>query len=258
MTRKHVFPWHISNCGDIDIVGHQKPQSLFRTVLWGVAPMTMAVHHPNDHPEVTSGWGWPEERASWTFTGYEDTALQVRVFARGCETAVLMLNGKRVASSPFQANFTATLPVVYHPGTLKAQCVNDTKVDPSRAAALTTAGAAAALTATPDRARIKHDRDDLSYVTIAVVDTAGEVVPDTAAVSVAVSVTCPGQLLAIGTGDPKDPTSLYGGSRTAWRGRLVAIVQPVAGAAAGAVTLTASAAGLPNVTAVITTTEAAA
>ena len=38
--------WHISFCGDIDIVGKQKAQSFYRTVLWDVSEIEMAVHRP--------------------------------------------------------------------------------------------------------------------------------------------------------------------------------------------------------------------
>ena len=256
MTRKHPFPWHISNCGDVDIVGHQKPQSLYRTVLWGAAPITMAVHTPGTHPEQVSSWGWPEELPSWTFPGHDGRDLQVRVFARGCETAVLFLNGKRVASAPFQANFTAVANVTYAPGKLEARCFNGTTAVAGRAAALVTAGVPSALTATPDRAAIRAAASDLSFVTIAVVDAAGAVVDtDTGvnATTVSVTVRGPGKLLALGNGNPADPASFYCGQRAAWRGRLVAIVKPTA--AAGHITLTASAPGLPNATAVITTAK---
>ena len=255
MTGKHPFPWHISNCGDIDIVGHQKPQSLYRTVLWGHTPMTMVVHLPDSHAESVSAWGWPEERASWTFPGHEGEALQVRVFAKGCETATLMLDKKPVGSAPVQANFTAVFNISYAPGKLEAQCVNGTdQVIAGRTAALVTAGQPNALTVTPDRAEIRSSPNDLSYVEITVVDKAGQVVPDTTGILVQVVVDGPATLLAMGTGDPKDPTSFTAGARTAWRGRLVAIVQPITGATPGAVKVTASAPGLPTASAVIITT----
>ena len=253
MSGKHPFPWHVSNCGDLDIVGHQKAQSVYRTVLWGVEKMAMLVHVPDSHLEQVSAWGWPEERSSWTFPGQEGEVLQVRVFARGCERVELMLNQKRVGSAPVQANFTAVFNVTYAPGTLEATCANGTEAIADRGARLTTAGRPVALTAAPDRATIRGDPDDLSYVTIVVVDADGSAVPDTAGVLVRVALEGPAQLLALGSGDPKDPTSFSAVARTAWRGRLVAIIQPIAGAAVGAVTLRASAPGLANATALITT-----
>ena len=168
----------------------------------------------------------------------------------------LLLNENPIGSAPVQANFTAVFNATYAPGTLQARCANGTEWIPDRSATLATAGAAVALTATPDRATIFGTPSDLSYVTIAVVDAAGLTVPDTAGVSVAVSVDGPARLRALGSGDPKDPTSFHAGARTAWRGRLVAIVQPIAGATVGTVTLSASALGLANATAVIETVAA--
>ena len=51
LNGRHPFPWHISFCGDFDIVGNQKPQSLYRTVLWGVRQMEMLVHRPSKFAE---------------------------------------------------------------------------------------------------------------------------------------------------------------------------------------------------------------
>jgi hypothetical protein len=33
------FPWIVSNCGDIDLIGDSKPQSRFRDVVWGLSPL---------------------------------------------------------------------------------------------------------------------------------------------------------------------------------------------------------------------------
>jgi hypothetical protein len=40
------WEWHVSFCGDIDIVGMQKPQAFYRTVLWDAAQINMLVHSP--------------------------------------------------------------------------------------------------------------------------------------------------------------------------------------------------------------------
>jgi beta-galactosidase len=63
------WSWHISFCGDIDIVGLQKPQSLYRQVLWNVSDLEVAVHAPvpaGQH-EVVAQWGWPDERCGDRF-----------------------------------------------------------------------------------------------------------------------------------------------------------------------------------------------
>ena len=43
---RQKYPWFISYCGDIDAVGHKKPQSYYRDVLWGQSKLEMAVQRP--------------------------------------------------------------------------------------------------------------------------------------------------------------------------------------------------------------------
>lgn len=118
------------------------------------------------------------------------------------------------------------------------------------------AGAAAAIVLSPDRARIRADRGDLSYVTATVVDDAGVLVP-TAAAEISFTVAGAGELAAVGSGDPADIGSFYRPSRRAYRGKAVAIVRPgsVSGGpvAAGTVTVTATAAGLKSASVTIVT-----
>ena len=40
---RQKYPWFISYCGDIDAVGHKKPQSYYRDVLWGRSQLEVAV-----------------------------------------------------------------------------------------------------------------------------------------------------------------------------------------------------------------------
>ena len=37
------FPWYISFCGDLDLVGELKPQGRLRRVIWGVSPLELSV-----------------------------------------------------------------------------------------------------------------------------------------------------------------------------------------------------------------------
>ena len=79
---------------------------------------------------------------------------------------------------------------------------------------------------------------DLAYVTVTVVDANGVRVP--VSVPVIFNVSGVGRLVAVGSGDPSDPTSFTGTHRSTWRGRALAVVQPLAGEDAGTVTLTAT------------------
>ena len=52
------FPYHISFCGDLDVVGGQKPQAFLRRVLWNNSRLEMAVHAPvaKGSAEVVGQW----------------------------------------------------------------------------------------------------------------------------------------------------------------------------------------------------------
>ena len=306
LSGKHPWPWHISFCGDLgtpcssrllcrvspsgvalcfacaDIVGHPKPQSVYRRVLWGVQPMGMLVHGPTAHPELPApwqpeafNWDWPMELESWSWHGAEGSPVGVRVFARGCQSARLTLDGKTLATAQVNSsNLTATFVVPYAPGTLQALCVNGSSVVPAINATLKTAGAAAALQLSADRSSIRQDPNDLAYVTVTVVDSAGVVVP-MAARNLTLHATGAGHIEAVGSGDPSDPGSFTAASsvnppwrstmafRTTWRGRALAILRPTvasavveqAGQQAATITLTATVPGLKGAQTVISLTE---
>lgn len=240
-NRGQPWEWHLSWCGDLDIVGFSKPQSAYRTVLWDASPIEMLVHSPAPGAETVSQWGWPDERASWTWPGHEGEALQVRVFAKCAATGrvALTLNGATVPGSPASigrtTEFTATFAVPYASGTLEARCAGDAG---GAAATLTTAGAPAALLATADRASIAADRSDLSYVVVEVVDAQGVRVPD-ARVALSATLTGPVELAAFATGDPTDVGGFRTGARTSFEGRAVAILRPTGGSGRAALTVVA-------------------
>lgn len=74
------YPYHISYCGDLDIVGELKPQSRLRRVMWGASSLELSVHQPGG--EVIGAWGFRDERQSWTWPGMaEGTVLTVRAYA---------------------------------------------------------------------------------------------------------------------------------------------------------------------------------
>ena len=40
------WPWYLSWCGDIDILGNKKPQSYYRDVVWGESKLEIMVSTP--------------------------------------------------------------------------------------------------------------------------------------------------------------------------------------------------------------------
>ena len=91
------WPYHVSYCGDIDLVGELKPQSRLRRVIWNASKLELSVHRPG--AEVIGNWGFRDERQSWTWPGMPSaTTLTVRAYA-GSGCVKLTLNGQPVAAS---------------------------------------------------------------------------------------------------------------------------------------------------------------
>jgi beta-galactosidase len=236
------WPWYNAWCGDIDVCGFKKPQSYYRDVVWRRSPVEMAVRVPMPAGvwERVSGWGWPSEARSWNWAGREGKTMQVVVYSR-CDRVRLELNGKTLGEKPVSGDskLTVVFDVPYAPGELRAIGLVDG--EPAGEVVFRTTGAPAALRLTADRAKIRADRNDLSYVTVEVVDKEGRVVPD-AQVPVRFSVSGAGELAATGTTAPDDAVSFRAPLRKTYQGRCVAILRPMA--ESGKITLKAEADGL--------------
>jgi beta-galactosidase len=243
------FPWFNAFCGDIDICGFKKPQLLYREVVWGDAKVNFAVHAPipPGRTERVSGWGWPDERQSWTWPGSEGRPLDVTVYS-SCPSVRLELDGKEIAAQPVHDKMIARFKVPYRPGELRAIGLSDGK--PVAGASLRTAGEPKTIRLTPDRSSIRADRNDLSYVTVEIVDDRGMVVPN-AEIPVRFTVGGAGELAATGSPAPNDAASFRLPVRKTWRGRCLAILRPKGDP--GRITLKAEAYGLKAATVVVKT-----
>jgi beta-galactosidase len=230
-TEKNSFfmPWPYVNawCGDIDLAGFKKPQSLYRDVVWRLSPIEMVVHAPipAGASEIVSGWGWPNEAQSWNWPGHENQPLQVSVYTR-CDSVRLELNGKVVGESPVSdaTPLTARFAVPYAPGELRAFGLLYGKIVAHTT--LKTSGTPKKLKLSADRTRIHASRNDLSYVSIEVVDSRGQRVPD-AAIPLRFSVSGAGELAAQTSAAPNDPASFQAPVCKTFQGRCLAILRPV-------------------------------
>lgn len=139
----------------------------------------------------------------------------------------------------------ATFNVPYEAGTLEVkayQADGTTEItDTVGRDVVRTTSAPAKLAATADRKTIKNDGRDLSYVTIDVMDSKGEIV-NSADNQIKVSVTGDGVLVGMDNGVQGDHTSYQSDTWKAGAGRLVAIIQSTK--EEGSFTVTATSAGL--------------
>lgn len=245
------WPWYNAWCGDIDVCGFKKPQSYYRDVVWRRSQIEMAVHTPlpDGVHENVSGWGWPEETRSWNWPGREGTPMQVAVYSR-CDSVRLELNGKVIGEKPVSAvtKLTAKFDVPYAAGELRAiGLINGKEIAKTT---LKTAGEPKEIRLTVDRASIRADRNDLSYVTVEVVDRDGNRVPN-ATIPVRFALSGAGELAATGSAAPNDAASFHAPLRKTYEGRCLVILRP--NGSAGKITLKAEADGLKSATVVVKT-----
>ena len=236
------WPYYDSWCGDIDIIGNKKPQSYYRDIVWRRKPIAMLVHAPipQGYKEVVSYWGWPDEWPHWTWQGAENKPLQVHVYSHA-PLVRLYLNGKQIGEQKINdSSITASFEVPYHKGVLKAVNVIDGKE--TDALEFKTAGNATHLKLTADHSIIKANRNDLSFVTVQVMDENNHLVP-TSDIPVSFSITGEGEIAAVGNANPTDLSSFHNKRRNTFHGTCLAIIRSTG--KKGSILLKASASGMP-------------
>jgi len=238
-----AYPWHASNCGDLDLTGRRKPQSYYRDILWNGGDRvyaTVRLPEPEGKKIIAVGWAVDPTLPSWTWPGQEGKEMQVEVYS-AAEKVRLFLNGTPIGEKPTgrEQQYKATFTVPYAPGTLKAVAVRgDRSVAES---VLTTAGAPVRVRLTADRGSLRADGQDLSFVTVETLDAEGRFQPN-ADQDVQFSISGPGTIAAVGNGDGKDGDPYQGDRRKLFQGRALAVVR--ASKQSGSIQLTAAIPGL--------------
>jgi beta-galactosidase len=236
------YPWHISNCGDTDICGEIKPQGEYRKVVWNERKVPYIVVLKPEHygkKEIVSSWGWSDVIRSWSFPGTEGQKVRVDVYSNA-EEIELMINAKAVErkvvgiEEPFKVSFD----VAYEEGNIEA--IAYTNNDEIGRDKLETVSRPASLILKADRIKLTAGYQDLSYVICEVVDENGRLVAY-ANNSISIEVTGEGSLQGIGTGDPMSTEGYVGSSRSAYKGKILAVVRSKA---EGKILITARAEGL--------------
>ncbi len=235
------FPWFISYCGDIDLIGNKKPPSYLRDVVWDRSPLEMAVMRPlpPNRKEQIMLWGFYDELRSWTWPGHEGSAITVRVYSKA-EHVTLALNGKPIeaAKAEFPAPFVTEFVVPYAPGELRASAsVNGKLVEQ----VFRTTGNPSKIVLRADRAQIRANRNDLSFVMAELQDNSGNPIED-GVVELNFTVKGVGELAAVGSANPHEMASYHQPRRNTFHGRALAILRPTGGK--GSITLEARAENL--------------
>ena len=239
------FPWHMSQSGDIDLLGFRKPQSFYRDVLWNGGDRvyaTVRLPEPEGKKTVVVGWSVYPTLPSWTWPGQDGKDLQVEIYS-GAEKVQLFLNGKLIGEEPTgrEQQFKALFTVPYAPGTLKAVGLRGHRAVAE--SVLTTVGKPVHLRLTADRTALQADGQDLSFITVEALDAHGKLQPN-ADQEIHFVLTGPGVIAAVGNANGRDNAPYQGDHRKLFQGRALIVVRT--NKQSGSIHLTASTAGLTD------------
>ncbi|MGH9408880.1 MAG: beta-galactosidase GalA [Vicinamibacterales bacterium] len=181
----------------------------------------------------------------WNWAGKEGAEIEVWCFTN-LERVELFVNGTRAGAQDVARNSHVSWKVPYASGTIEARGFRSGKqILTDRRE---TTGAPAGIVLAPDRARVNADGEDLSLVTVQIVDAQGRVVP-TAGNDVTFTLTGPGRIIGVGNGDPSSHEADHASNRSAFNGLCMAIVQ--ASKTPGEIRIDAASPGLSSATAAI-------
>lgn len=226
---QNFYPWSLAFCGDLDICGWKRPQSYYRDALWMTNQLSIFVKPPkpsfaeNPDRQSWSKWHWLDALADWTWTGYENTKLQVSAYS-SCEEVELFLNNKSLGKKKTDrsSEFKAAWDVPYEPGELKA--VGYTAQKKVNQTFLRTAKEPVAIRVIADRTEISADGQDLCYITVELADEKGTRNPK-AENMLKFEIDGPGKIIGVGNANPISTQSYQSSERKAWQGRCIVVLK---------------------------------
>jgi beta-galactosidase len=213
------WPCINSHFGVLDICGFPKDNAWYYKSWWGREPVLHLFPH----------WNWPGREGTqvdvWVHTNYDQVELS--------------LNGKLIGWRETPKNGHLEWKVWYEPGVLKARAFK--KGVFAAETTVETADAPAAVRLDPWVTRLIADNEDLTPVTVEIVDARGRRAPK-ADNEVLFRVSGPGRIAGVGNGDPSSHEPDKANRRRAFNGLCQVLVQ--ATGEPGEITLTAGAEGL--------------
>lgn len=187
---------------------------------------------------------------NWNWKGFEGETTPVFIYTSG-DSAELFLNGKSLGKKTKEPGTYRIRwdDVKYAPGKLHVVAFKKGQV--WALDDMQTTDVASQVVATPDRAAITNDGQDISYITVAIKDKDGLMVPD-ALNALHYEISGPGEIVAVDNGDETSLAPIQGTPDSkAFNGLAQVIIRAKAGQS-GAITLTATSPGLKTATTTIT------
>lgn len=226
---KNFYPWNLAYCGDIDICGWKRPQSFYRDALWKENQLSIFVKPSqpsfpiNPKKESWSIWNWDDVVADWTWKGYQDSMLEVNVYS-SCDEVELFLNNKSLGKKQTNRStkFMAVYNVPYKAGDLKAIGYDNGKQ--VNTSILKTANEPTQIKLSADRNAIKANGEDLSYVTVQLLDE-NDIKNPKAENLIHFVIEGAGTIAGVGNANPISTESYQQPQRKAWQGRCLVVIK---------------------------------
>lgn len=240
------WPTIAHNSGLLDRTGTRRPLAYERQSWWSAEPMVHITRRvaPTALSPTDPGYDPSPRRPQVLFSDWTPSNLgaheeEVEIYSN-CEQVELFLNDRSLGAKHLPTDAAPRVwKVSFEKGTIRALGRNGGKIAARHE--LRTAGKAAKLTLSADRKRLAPIWDDVSYITAAVVDENGVLVP-TASELITFKAAGPGSIVAVDSGNNSSHEPFRATERRAYQGKCFAILRANAGA--GRITLTASAPGL--------------
>ncbi len=249
------WPLTVFNGGLLDRAGFIQPRGYERQSWWSEKPMVRAFRRigitaatPADPGYEALEWNRRQVLFSdWTPASSDAHEENVEVYSNA-EEVELFLNDKSLGKKETREDGAASnWKVPYQPGTLKA--VARTRGKEVATDILRTAGKPVKIELLTDRTTVGTGFDDVAHVEIRLLDENGTLVPN-AENLVKFTVTGPGKILGIDSGNIVSTEAFQASERKAYQGRALAILRATG---PGNITLMATSDGLPPATLEITT-----
>jgi beta-galactosidase len=233
-----------------DVCMFERPMGTFLRAVWSEDKPVLNIAVVDQSLNLDPGkdhWTWPKIASHWTFPQYIGEVLHVQTITN-CEEVELWVNqtsmGRRKLAG--YSNNTISWRAFYVPGKITAKGYrNGVEVISCE---LSTAGKPAKIELIADRPVIAADGQDISHVTVRLLDEKGVVVPNDDR-TVTFTVEGHGKLIGLDNADLRSNEPPKGNTRTTYFGKALAIIQ--SSRTKGAIRLTAQTDGLPEAVVVI-------
>ncbi|HSD66093.1 MAG TPA: beta-galactosidase GalB [Vicinamibacteria bacterium] len=236
------WPARSSYFGIVDLAGFPKDRFYLYQSQWTDGARAPMVH-------VLPHWNWAGREGQpipvMAYTNAEEVELFLNGLSmgrkkKGGETFEIPVGQKISDDLRFPTKYRLVWPVPYAPGTLKAVAYNGGR--PVATTEVKTAGAPARVVLEADRARIRADGEDLSFVSVRMEDSNGNLVPGSDNL-VRFTVEGAGRIAAVDNGNAASVEPFQSDQRKAFNGLALLIVRSKRGEV-GSIRVTATSDGL--------------